>query len=177
MTNEWWPANHPSILDTTCANCISAAAVNIVYTVQNVFLANDFLEDLSTWAGGVTDSFRTAETSVTAELHALELRMSTLSSEVSAKRSIFRQQKESDDRVESDLRERMEEEKGRHEENVRRKESERRRYAAMLEEISQMHAATMASMTTRQKELRAKLEREREIVLEEQVGVFLLHGT
>ncbi|CAE7685067.1 unnamed protein product [Symbiodinium microadriaticum] len=120
------------------------------------------------WASGVADDFRNAETAFTAEIHALELNLSKLGSEVAAKGSIFMQQKESDDRVESDLRERIEEEKRRYDDVCRRKEAEKRRYTVMLGEISQMHAATIASMTSRQKELRLKLEREREIVLEEQ---------
>jgi uncharacterized protein (DUF342 family) len=143
--------------------------LSAVNAVQNAYLTGPFLESLGVWASGVADKFRESENSLTTELHALELSLSKLQSEVSAKGSIFQQQRETDERAERDLRERMEEETRRFEEDLKRKQAERKRYTAMLQEIEQMHTATMASMTARQKDLRLKLELEREAVLTEQV--------
>ena len=142
-----------------------------MHEVHNDYLAGPFLEDLAVWTSGVIEKFREVENSLTTEAHSLELSLSKMESEVSAKRNIFLQQQQTDERMESEQRERIDEEKERFEESMRRKEAEKKRYTDMLEEITTMHQATMASMANRQKELRAKLEMERNTVLEEQVCI------
>lgn len=149
--------------------------VHVVNVVQNTYLTVAYLEGLGSWASSVAEKFRDTENSLTAELHVLELSLSKLQSEVSAKASIFQQQRETDERTESDLRERIDDQTNRFQEDLKRKQAEKKRYTTMLQEIEQMHTSTMSSMTARQRDLRVKLEAEREAVLTEQViGIKIL---
>lgn len=126
------------------------------------------LEDISSWASSTAEFLRVTETALTSELHQLELEVSTAQSTVTTKDLILKQQEMSDERTENELRERIDEERSRSEEELKRKAVEINRYQEMLRDLNDMHHMTMESMKTRQQELRAQLEIERESVINEQ---------
>lgn len=140
----------------------------IVWDVQNQYLGGKMLEDVSSWASTTAEYFRSTETILTKDFHELEITSSTLQATVTTKEAMFKQQELSDERTEGDLRERIEEEKTRFEEDIKRKDVEAKRYQEMLKDLMEMHTSTMEAMTTRQKDLRLKLEAEREAVINEQ---------
>jgi len=139
-----------------------------VWAVQNSAMSGRILDEVSTWASSVADSFRSAETKVTAELHELELGISTVKATLSAKRTMLERQIASNERAEAELRERIADEEDRFEKDIKRKDAEKKRYEEMLQDIVEMHKATMVSLTARQKDLRTQLEVEREAALSEQ---------
>jgi hypothetical protein len=139
-----------------------------VWEVQNQFLSTRMLDEISSWASSTAEHLRATETSLTRDLHQLELDVSTAQSTVSTKELILKQQQLSDERTENELRERIDEERQRSEDDLKRKAVEITRYGDMLRDLNEMHSATMEGMRTRQRELRQQLELEREAVINEQ---------
>jgi hypothetical protein len=126
------------------------------------------LEEISSWASSTAEHLRATETSLTRDLHQLELDVSTAQSTVTTKELILKQQEMSDERTENELRERIDEERLRSEEDLKRKAVEIARYGDMLRDLNEMHTVTMEGMQARQRELRQQLEIEREAVINEQ---------
>lgn len=140
----------------------------LVWDVQSQYLSNRLLEEISTWASTTSEYLRNTETSLTNEIHSLELDLSTIQSTVSTKELILQQQEANDERVENELHQRFDDEKDRFQEEISRKIVEINRYRSMLQDLNDMHTATMTNMKAKQQDLRSKLELEREHVINEQ---------